>query len=212
MPSSSPPPTSAELLRASLPMSSLARIAPSVSQNEMPMAWPPAGSTSSVKPLKPSRPSYFGTTFWRAFSTTSASLSGLIETRPIRACMESSLESLCRNLLLGGRADDAVVAERAQVRRRLRLEVVGHDPVGDLGHRAAHALELLLGVPNGHAFVVEHVVVALRRGLEAPCLARAHLVERQLHVLAQLALGLGLAGLVVDQLVAAVGQAVDSVH
>ena len=57
----------------------------------------------------------------------------------------------------------------------------------------------------------QHVQVALGRGLEPPRLARADLVERQLHVLAQVGLGLRLARLVVDQLVGAVGEAVDPV-
>ena len=64
---------------------------------------------------------------------------------------------------------------------------------------------------TGHLLVVEHVVVGLVGGLELPRLARADRVERELHVLAQLRRGLRAAGLVVDQLVAAVGQPVDAV-
>src|SRR4029450_111345 len=50
------------------------------------------------------------------------------------------------------------------------------------------------------------------RRLELPRLARADGVERELDVLAQLGGRLRAAGLVVDQLVAALGQPVDAVH
>src|SRR3954468_23934972 len=87
--------------------------------------------------------------------------------------------------LLRRRTDDSVVAERADLRRRARLELVGHDPFADLRHRRPHAFELLLRMLHRHLLTVEDVVVALRRGLELPGLARAHLVDRELDVLAQ---------------------------
>ena len=64
---------------------------------------------------------------------------------------------------------------------------------------------------TGDLLVVEHVVVGLLGGVELPGLAGADGVERQLHVVLELGRGLRAAGLVVDQLVAAVGQAVDAV-
>ena len=71
----------------------------------------------------------------------------------------------------------------------------------------------VLGVArHRHLGVVEHVVVGLLGGLELPRLARADGVQRELHVGLELGRGLGPAGLVVDQLVAAVGQPVDAVH
>src|SRR4051812_39581294 len=47
-------------------------------------------------------------------------------------------------LFLRGRAHDPVIAERADLGRRPRLEVVGHDAVAYLGDRRSHALELFL--------------------------------------------------------------------
>src|SRR4051812_37638816 len=116
-----------------------------------------------------------------------------------------------RPLFLRGRAHDPVVAGRADLRRRARLELVGHDAVAYLGDRRPHALELLLRVLDRDLLAVEHVVVALRRGLELPRLARAHLVDRELDVLAQILRRLRAAGLVIDQLVRAIGMAVDAV-
>src|SRR5581483_10346698 len=92
--------------------------------------------------------------------------------RPPHAAAES--------LLLSRRTDDPVVAKRADVRRRGWFEVVRDDPVRDRADGAAHAVELLLRVAHRHLLAVEHVVVALRRGLEPPGLLRAHLVEREL--------------------------------
>src|SRR5829696_226422 len=114
-------------------------------------------------------------------------------------------------LFLGGGADDAVVAEAADLRRRSGLEALLQDPCRDLLDRRAHALELLVGVSDGDLLSREHVEVALRRRLEAPGLARAHLVDGQLYVLAELLLGLRSARLVVDQLERPVGVAVHAV-
>src|SRR4051794_22928466 len=61
--------------------------------------------------------------------------------------------------LLRRRADDPVVAERADLRRRPRLELVGHDPLADLSHGRAHAVELLLRVLHRHLLAVQYVVV-----------------------------------------------------
>src|SRR5215210_3234251 len=104
-----------------------------------------------------------------------------------------------------------VVAERAQLIRGLRLEALLEDALRDLGDRPPHPLELLLGVGDRHLLPLEHVQIALRRGRQVPRLARSHLVERELHVLAQFLGGLRFTGLVVDQLVAALGKAVDAV-
>src|SRR3954470_18787863 len=114
-------------------------------------------------------------------------------------------------LLLRRRADDPVVAEGADLIGGLRLELLLHDPVGDLGHRRLHPLELLGRVLDRDLLPGQDVEIALSRGLEPPRLARAHLIERELDVLAQLVLGLRLPGLVVDQLVRAVGPLVDAV-
>src|SRR5918998_2013747 len=113
--------------------------------------------------------------------------------------------------LLGRRADDPVVAERADLLRRSRLELLPHDPVADVGDRRADALELLLGVLDRHLLARHHVQVALCGGLQAPGLPCAHLVDGELHVLAQLILCPSLPGLVVDQLVASVRTHVDAV-
>src|SRR5215207_777788 len=103
--------------------------------------------------------------------------------------------------LFGRGADDAVVAEAADLRRGCRLEALLEDAVCDLGDGGAHPVELLVGVLHGDPLPGQDVEVALRRGLETPGLAGTHLVHRQLNVFAQLVLGLGAAGLVVDQLV-----------
>src|SRR5205807_10282717 len=66
-------------------MLSVARMASSLSQNEMPIPSPRERSSISVKPLKPSAASYFGTTFSRTWRTMSSPLSGEKETRPRRA-------------------------------------------------------------------------------------------------------------------------------
>src|ERR687898_1210199 len=114
-------------------------------------------------------------------------------------------------LLLGRGADDAVVAEAADLWRRSGLEALLQDPGPDLLDRRAHALELLVGVRDGDLLAREHVEVALRRRLEAPGLARAHLVHGQLDVLTELLLGLRAARLVVDQLNCPDGVAIHAV-
>src|SRR4051794_20268773 len=70
--------------------------------------------------------------------------------------------------LFGCWTHDPVVAERADLRRRPRLELVRHDPLADLRDRRAYPLELLFRVLHRHLLTVEHVVVGLRRGLELP--------------------------------------------
>ena len=94
-------------------------------------------------------------------------------------------------LLLRRRADDPVVAEACRSPARASARTPARRiPSAISADRGPHALELLLGVLHRHLLAGQHVEVALRRGLEPPRLARAHLVERQLHVLAQLLLGL----------------------
>src|SRR5918911_2170128 len=76
-------------------MSSDARIASSLSQNETPTPTPFERSIRSVKPLKPSAPSYLDTTVSRTWLTTSSALLDSKSTRPIRACIAPpSLDAL----------------------------------------------------------------------------------------------------------------------
>src|SRR4051795_6200371 len=74
-------------------------------------------------------------------------------------------------LFLSGRADDPVVAEAADVRRRCRLEALLEDASGDVGDGRTHALQLLLRVFHGHPLAGQDVEVALGRCLEPPGLA-----------------------------------------
>src|SRR5436190_23691508 len=69
-------------------------------------------------------------------------------------------------------------------------------------------MDVVLVRADGALLVVEHVVVALARRLEPPRLACAQLVERELDVVLQLRRAAGPPGLVVDQLIGAVGQPV----
>src|SRR5436190_1824295 len=112
---------------------------------------------------------------------------------------------------LGGRADDPVVADRAGRVRRRRFEALRRDAVGDLadGVRDPVAVDVL--VRHRDLLVVEDVEVRLARGIEVPGLARADGIERQLDVLAQLRGAARASRLVVDELIAAVGQPVDPV-
>ena len=88
-------------------------------------------------------------------------------------------------LLLRRRADDPVVAEAADLGRRRRLEVLRRIPSPISATVARTRSSSSSRVLDRHLLAGQHVVVALRRGLEPPGLARAHLVERQLDVLAQ---------------------------
>ena len=108
-------------------------------------------------------------------------------------------------------ADQAVVAPAADAGRGARLEVLAEDALADLQHRALDPLGVVGPGRRRHLVGVEHVVVAAGAGLDLPGLAGGEPVERQLQVVLQLGFGPALAGLVVDQLVVAVGQAVDPV-
>src|SRR3954454_22751088 len=109
------------------------------------------------------------------------------------------------------RADQAVVAPAADLGRGAGLEVLAEDALADLEDGALDPLGVVGLRRRGDLVAVEHVVVAAGAGLDSPGLARGHPVERQLQVVGKLFLALTLAGLVVDQLVVAVGQAVDAV-
>ena len=109
-----------------------------------------------------------------------------------------------RRSALGGRADQPVVADRAGRKRRRRLEALGQDPLGDLDRDRSDPLRPVAVVGrHRHLLIVEQVVVGLLRGVEAPRLASAHGVQRELHVVGQLRGALRTPGLVIDQLVAA---------
>src|SRR5262249_1247832 len=94
-------------------------------------------------------------------------------------------------LALGGRADDAVVADRAHRARRGRLEPLAEDGLACLEHRVPHRV----GVPFAHGkrdhAVVEHVVVGLTRCPKLPGFARSQCVDRELDVVPELRGGLG---------------------
>ena len=123
----------------------------------------------------------------------------------------SSTGSAARLRLSGRRADQAVVAPAADAGGGARLEVLAEDALADLEDGALDPLGVV-GLGRRRDLVgVEHVVVAAGAGLDLPGLAGRQPVERQLQVVLELGLGLALAGLVVDQLVVAVGQAVDAV-
>ena len=110
------------------------------------------------------------------------------------------------------RAHQPVVAHRARGKRGRRLEALRQDPLGDLHRHLTHPLAAVALVDgHRHLLVVQQVVVGLAGRLQAPRLTRADRVQRQLDVLGQLGGALGPPGLVVDQLVLAVGQAVDAV-
>src|SRR3954454_11547112 len=114
--------------------------------------------------------------------------------------------------LLRRRTGVAVVARRAGGPRRGRLEALRADAVGDLKDGVRDPVAVLVRAVDGDLLVVEHVVVRLMRRLQLPRLARSDRIQRELHVLAQLGGRLGTSRLVVDELVAAVRQAVHSVH
>src|SRR3954471_14733428 len=106
------------------------------------------------------------------------------------------------------RADEAVVAPAADLGGGAGLEVLAEDALADLEDRALDPLGVVGLGRRRHLVAVQHVVVAAGAGLDSPGLARRHPVERQLQVIGELFLTLALAGLVVDQLVVAVGKAV----
>src|SRR5581483_2466788 len=112
-------------------------------------------------------------------------------------------------LPLGRRAHQPVVADRARGDRRSRLKPLREDPVGNLH---CHLPDPLAAVGRDrHLLIVEQVIVGLLGGVEAPSLARAHCVERELDVVGQLGRGLRPPGLVVDQLIGPTRQPVDPV-
>ena len=86
------------------------------------------------------------------------------------------------------------------------LEVLVADPGGDLEHGALDPLGVVGLGAQRDALVGEHVPVAAALGLDLPRLAGAEPVERELDVAAQLRARARVAGLVVDQLVAALGR------
>src|SRR4029453_9773147 len=68
------------------------------------------------------------------------------------------------------------------------------------------------GAAHGDLLVGEHVPVAPGGSLEAPGLPRGKAIDRELNVRLELPRRCRVAGLVVDQLVAAAGQLVDAVN
>ncbi len=114
-------------------------------------------------------------------------------------------------LLFDRRAGDPVLAHRADRERRRRLEGLRHDRVRDLVDGLLDPPWRAVGGAQADALVVEHVVVGALGRLDLPGLAGRDRVERELDVVAQLLGAPGDAGLVVDQLVAAAGQLVDTV-
>ena len=85
------------------------------------------------------------------------------------------------------------------------LEVLVGDPGGDLEHRALDALGVVGLRRHPDPLIGEHVPVAARPGVDLPGLAGAEPVEGDLDVTGKLRARAGVAGLVVDQLIAAVG-------
>ena len=112
---------------------------------------------------------------------------------------------------LRGRADQPVVAPRADVEVGARLEVLAGDALGDVGDGALDPIERVGLAAGGDLLVVEDVPVGAVGGLDVPGLAGGDAIEGDLEVVGQLGGALGRAGLVVDELVAAVGMAVDAV-
>ena len=89
-------------------------------------------------------------------------------------------------LLLGRRADDPVVADRAR-----RGEGVGSNSWARMPSPTASTVSLtdsvsISALGTGTFTIVEHVVVGLARGLQLPRLARGERVQRQLDVVLQL--------------------------
>src|SRR2546421_9223473 len=178
-------------------------------------------STSPCRATPTSRPS---SSVWRRPPTTTGQPS-IRETFPAATRSRGSFSVSCasaaaraaRNraederLLLGGRADDPEVAGRARRVRRRRLKPLRQDPVRYLEHGLGDPVAVGLVALDRDLLVVQHVVVRLLRGVELPRLPGADRVQGQLHVLAQLRRSLRPARLVVDQLVAAIGQPVDAI-
>src|SRR4051812_12850659 len=114
-------------------------------------------------------------------------------------------------LCLGGRTNQAEIAPRADLRRGARLEVLAEDSLADLDDDALDAFEVVRRSADRDLLVREDVPIAAGRSLEAPGLAGCEAVDRQLHVGLQRARRLGIARLVVDQLVAAARELVDAI-
>ena len=89
-------------------------------------------------------------------------------------------------LRLAGRADQPVVAPRADLVRRAGFEVLLGDPLGDLEHRSLDPLGVVGLGPQRHALVGEHIPVAADPSVDLPRLAGAEPVEGELHVAGQL--------------------------
>src|SRR5207248_10320183 len=106
-----------------------------------------------------------------------------------------------RRLRLARRADQAVVAPGADLIRRAGLEVLALDARSDLEHRPLHPFRVVGRGRHRDPLVLEDVPVAAQARLHLPGLARAEAIERELDV--PVAAGPPLAGLVVDQLLAA---------
>src|SRR5262245_44815540 len=122
------------------------------------------------------------------------------------------LPVVARPLCLGGRANQAEIAPGTDFGRRTWLEVLAEKALAHLEHDTLDSLEVIGRPPDRNLLVGQHVPVAPRRPLEAPCLPRREAVDGELHVRLELARRLRVARLVVDQLVAAVRQLVHPVH
>src|SRR5512132_3623742 len=109
------------------------------------------------------------------------------------------------------RADQPEIAPGADLRRGPWLEVLAENPIAHLEHDALDPLEVVRGAADRDLLVSQHVPVAAGRPFEAPGFAGGEPVDRELDVRLELALWLGVAGLVVDQLVAPARQLVDAV-
>ena len=109
------------------------------------------------------------------------------------------------------RADQAVVAPGADLVRGARLEVLAARSRRRPRARCARPARRRRARRHRDPLVGEHVPVAAELGVDLPGLAGAEPVERDLDVAGELRARARVAGLVVDQLVAAVGEAVDAV-
>ena len=112
-------------------------------------------------------------------------------------------------------------SEAGQIRRKSHQEQISGEGRGSKSwprmpsptsqHDALDPLEIVGGAADRDLLVGEDVPVAAGRSLQPPGLAGGEPVDRELHVRLELPRRLGVAGLVVDQLVAAAGQLVDAV-
>src|SRR4051794_32352311 len=127
--------------------------------------------------------------------------------------MCTNVPQFCTYVQLGfrGGTDQAEIAPRADLRRGTGLEVLAQDSLSDLHHDALHAFEVIRRPADRDLLVREDVPIAAGRSLQPPGLTGGEAVDRELHVGLQGARRLGIARLVVDQLVAAARELVDAV-